>query len=166
MNATRAARLWTGCACLGLCLSLLQASAVPVVQAQESNAEENYRYEPSGKRDPFFSPLHRVTETAAVADEAKTPLQRLDLGQFKLVGVILDTREPKALIEDNSGLGYIVTRGTFIGSKGGIIRTIEPRRVVVEEYEVDFYGKRQVHERELNLTVADASTEGETNSAK
>jgi Tfp pilus assembly protein PilP len=75
-------------------------------------------------------------------------------------------REPKALIEDNSGLGYIVTRGTFIGSKGGVVRAIEPQRVVVEEYEVDFYGKRQVRERELNLTVADAGTEGETNSAR
>lgn len=151
---------------MGLVLSLLQLPQVSVVQAQESNTEEAYRYDPSGKRDPFFSPLHRVTETAPVLDEARTPLQRLDLGQFKLVGVILDTREPKALIEDNSGLGYIVTRGTFIGSKGGVIRAIESRRVVIEEYEVDFYGKRQVQERELNLTVADASTEGETNSTR
>jgi len=166
MNTTRAARRWTGWVCAGLFLSLLQMQEAAIGQAQESNAEENYRYEPSGKRDPFFSPLHRVTETATVADEARTPLQRLDLGQFKLVGVILDTREPKALIEDNSGLGYIVTRGTFIGSKGGVIRAIEPQRVVVEEYEVDFYGKRQVHERELNLTVADAGTEGETSSVR
>jgi len=55
-----------------------------------------------------------------------------------------------------------VTRGTLIGSRGGVIRAIESRRVVVEEYDVDFYGKRQVHERELNLTVADAGTGGET----
>jgi hypothetical protein len=82
------------------------------------------------------------------------------------VGVILDTSEPKALIEDNSGLGYIVTRGTLIGSRGGVIRVIESRRIVVEEHDVDFYGKRQVHERELNLTVADAGTGGETSGAK
>jgi type IV pilus assembly protein PilP len=166
MNATRSPQHWASLVCLGLCLSLFQPRSIPVAQAQERSAEENYRYEPSGKRDPFFSPLHRVTETAPVPDEAKTPLQRLDLGQFKLVGVILDTSEPKALIEDNSGLGYIVTRGTLIGAKGGVIRAIESRRVVVEEYDVDFYGKRQLHERELNLTVADASIEGETNSAK
>lgn len=166
MTSVRSPQYWIGFGCIGLFLSLSQLREIPVVHAQESNAEEGYRYEPSGKRDPFFSPLHRVTETQSVPDEAKTPLQRLDLGQFKLVGVILDTSEPKALVEDNSGLGYIVTRGTLIGSKGGVIRTIESRRVVVEEYEVDFYGKRQVHERELNLTVADAGTEGETNSAK
>jgi len=166
MNATRSPRYWAGIVCIGLLSLVFQRPEIAITQAQERRAEENYRYDPSGKRDPFFSPLHRVTETSPVPDEARTPLQRLDIGQFKLVGVILDSTEPKALIEDNSGLGYIVTRGTLIGSKGGIIRAIESRRVLVEEYEVDFYGKRQVRERELNLTVADASVEGETNSAK
>ena len=158
----RSSQQWMSLVCLGLYVSLFQPREAPLVHAQEHSAEEGYRYQPSGKRDPFFSPLHRVTETESVPDEASTPLQRLDLGQFKLVGVILDTSEPKALIEDNSGLGYIVTRGTLIGSRGGVIRAIESRRVVVEEYDVDFYGKRQVHERELNLTVADAGTGGET----
>ena len=162
----RSSQQWMSLVCLGLYVSLFQPREVPLVHAQEHSAEEGYRYQPSGKRDPFFSPLHRVTETESVPDEASTPLQRLDLGQFKLVGVILDTSEPKALIEDNSGLGYIVTRGTLIGSRGGVIRAIESRRVVVEEYDVDFYGKRQVHERELNLTVADAGTRGETSDAK
>ena len=166
MNTTRSPHQWAGLVCVALLLSLAQWRGVMPVHAQESSAEDTYRYEPSGKRDPFFSPLHRVNETPTIPDEARTPLQRLDLGQFKLVGVILDSSEPKALVEDNSGLGYIVTRGTLIGSKGGVIRTIEPRRVVVEEFEVDFYGKRQVRERELNLTVADAGTEGESNSAK
>jgi len=160
MNATRSPHHWTSCLAVALLLSLPVWRGATLLHAQESSAADEYRYEPSGKRDPFFSPLHRVTEAPTTPDEARTPLQRLDLGQFKLVGVILDASEPKALVEDNSGLGYIVTRGTLIGSKGGVIRTIEPRRVVVEEPEIDFYGKRQVHERELNLTVADGGTEG------
>lgn len=160
MNATRSPHHWARYLAMALLLSLPMGGATTVLYAQDSSPEDDYRYEPGGKRDPFFSPLHRVTEAPTIPDEARTPLQRLDLGQFKLVGVILDAREPKALVEDNSGLGYIVTRGTLIGSKGGVIRDIEPRRVVVEEAEIDFYGKRQVHERELNLTVADGSTEG------
>ncbi len=160
MNAARSPHYWARCLAVALLLSLSVGRVTTLLHAQGSNPEDDYRYEPSGKRDPFFSPLHRVTEAPSIPDEARTPLQRLDLGQFKLVGVILDTNEPKALVEDNSGLGYIVTRGTLIGSKGGVIRAIEPRRVVVEEAEVDFYGKRQVHERELNLTVADGNTEG------
>jgi type IV pilus assembly protein PilP len=129
--------------------------------SQEASPEDTYRYDPAGKRDPFFSPLYRVTEQAGMtSDETKTPLQRLDLGQFKVVGIILETPEPKALIEDNSGLGYIVTSGTLIGSNGGVIKSIEPGRVLVEEYETDFYGKRQTLEKEMPLTVAESGTEG------
>ena len=127
---------------------------------QEASPEDTYRYDPAGKRDPFFSPLYRVTEQATTSDEAKTPLQRLDLGQFKVVGIILETAEPKALIEDNSGLGYIVTSGTLIGPNGGVIKSIKPDRILVEEYETDFYGKRQALEKEMPLTVAESGTEG------
>jgi type IV pilus assembly protein PilP len=136
------------------------------VLAQQPSEEDTYRYDPSGKRDPFFSPLLRVTEQAPVAEGAKTPLQRLDLGQFKVVGILLETGEPKALIEDNTGLGYIVTLGTLIGSKGGVIKSIEPDRILVEEYEIDFYGKRQTLERELSLTVVDSTAERQTTKAK
>jgi Tfp pilus assembly protein PilP len=127
----------------------------------EASPEDTYHYDPAGKRDPFFSPLYRVTEQGnRTSDEAKTPLQRLDLGQFKVVGIILETPEPKALIEDNSGLGYIVTSGTLIGPNGGVIKSIEPHRILVEEYETDFFGKRQALEKEMPLTVAESGTEG------
>lgn len=165
MNAARSRKSWLVIACVEIALALALFGITSLSGAQEISPEDTYRYEPTGKRDPFFSPLYRVTQQQTAPDEAKTPLQRLDLGQFKLVGVILEASEPKALIEDNSGLGYIVTRGTLIGSKGGIIKAIEPRRVVVEEYETDFYGRRQVHERELQLAVADSTADSEANKA-
>jgi Tfp pilus assembly protein PilP len=131
-----------------------------LVHAQEQTAETEaqYRYDPVGKRDPFLSPLSRTLEED-LPEEAKTPLQRFDLGQLKLVGIIWEADEPKALIEDGGGLGYIVTRGTLIGSKGGVIRAIEPRRIVVEEYETDFSGKRRPQERELLLSIVEEGRE-------
>lgn len=137
--------------------TLPQETASP----EASPEDDTYHYDPAGKRDPFFSPLYRVTEQGGTTlDEARTPLQRLDLGQFKVVGIILETPEPKALIEDNSGLGYIVTSGTLIGPNGGVIKSIEPNRILVEEYETDFFGKRQALEKEMPLTVAESGTEG------
>ena len=136
-----------------------------LVHAQEETGGDSYRYSPEGKRDPFLSPFYRQPEQEAL-EEARTPLQRFDLGQLKLVGVILEDKEPKALIEDSGGLGYIVTKGTPIGSKGGVIKVIEPKRVVVEEYEVDFYGKRQAQERELPLFVAGSASEGEAKKSR
>ena len=141
-------------------LTVYREGLAQEASSQEVSPEDTYRYDPAGKRDPFFSPLYRVTEQAAMtSDEAKTPLQRLDLGQFKVVGIILETGEPKALIEDNSGLGYIVTSGTLIGPRGGVIKSIEPGRILVEEYETDFYGKRHALEKEMPLTVAESGTE-------
>lgn len=135
------------------------------VHAQEEKDADSYRYNPEGKRDPFLSPFYRRPEQPML-EEAQTPLQRFDLGQLKLVGVIMEEREPKALIEDSGGLGYIVTKGTPIGSKGGIIKAIEPRRIVVEEYEVDFYGNRQAQERALPLFVVGAAPGEEKKQAK
>jgi type IV pilus assembly protein PilP len=129
------------------------------VHGQEHSAEDAYHYITTGKRDPFFPPF-RTTESEPVeTDEPKTPLQRFDIGQLKLVGVIWETEEPRALIEDSGGLGYIVTRGTLIGPKGGVIKTIEPKRITIEEYQTDFFGKRQAQERELRLVVIDSPRE-------
>ena len=126
--------------------------------AQEANmVEETYRYPMTGKRDPFSPPFPATTQESETTEEPRTPLQRFDLGQLKLVGVIWEMDEPRALVEDSGGLGYIVTRGTLIGSRGGIVKKIEPKRVVVEEYETDFFGKRQAQEKELRITVTSPS---------
>ena len=120
---------------------------------------ENYRYDPAGKRDPFTSPFNLTPETPQ--PDPQTPLQRFELGQLTLKGVILNAKEPKALIEDSKGLGYVVTSGTLIGSREGVVKTIEPQRIVVEEYEIDFYGKRQRKERELKLLAVDTAPKPE-----
>ena len=121
--------------------------------------EEAYFYDSAGKRDPFLSPFH-VAPEQNIIDEVTTPLQRFHLGQLKLVGVIWQAEQPKALIEDADGLGHIVEAGTRIGANGGVIRTIEPGRIVVEEYETDFSGKRRARQRALRLAVADLSSAG------
>lgn len=139
-------------------ISLLDRKEL-VAQDQESLGEDAYHYTLTGKRDPFTPPFLTVAPETADADELKTPLQRFDLGQLKLVGVIWETDEPRALIEDSGGLGYIITRGTLIGSRGGVVKTIEPKRVIIEEYETDFFGKRQIQEKELRLAVTDPSQE-------
>jgi type IV pilus assembly protein PilP len=118
----------------------------------------NYRYDPVGKRDPFSSPFNLADVRPSTVDP-QTPLQRFELGQLTLKGVILNSQEPKALIEDSKGLGYVVRQGTLIGSQGGVVKTIEPQRIVVEEYEIDFYGKRQRKERELKLVAVGTAPE-------
>ncbi len=88
----------------------------------------------------------------ATAGGDRSPLQRYEIGQLKLVAVIYDTSSPRAVVEDEAGLGYIVKVGTEIGVNGGIVRGIDRGRILVEEQSVDFFG--ETHSSEVILEMA------------
>ena len=94
-------------------------------------------------RDPFrpFTLDLRPVET----DQPLTPLQRYELAQLRVAAILLNLIPPRALLEDNSGMGFIVTPGTPIGRHRGVVAAIEPRTVIVEEKALDFYGREQVN---------------------
>jgi type IV pilus assembly protein PilP len=87
--------------------------------------------------------------------EPTTPLQRYDVAQLKLVAIIYDTHEPRAVLEDEAGLGYIVKRGTLVGLNDGEIRAIERGRIIVEEQTIDYYGESHPSEIVLELRAAE-----------
>jgi Tfp pilus assembly protein PilP len=65
-----------------------------------------------------------------------TPLQRFALKDLKLVGIITHPEGNRALVVDLDGKGYIVSEGTAMGLRNGVIKTITAGEVVVEEEEV------------------------------
>lgn len=100
----------------------------------------------AGRRDPF-RPFTLDLQRADVPEEAiLSPLQRYEIAQLKLTGLVLDLRTPRAMLQDSSGMGYIVTPGTPIGRRHGVVKSIEPGRVVVEESVLDYYGRQQLHQ--------------------
>jgi len=102
---------------------------------------------------PFTLDLHPEAQAPA------TPLQRYQLGQLTVVGTVWEASPPRAMVEDNAGMGYIVTPGTPIGPNGGIVTAIEPQRVVVEERVLDFYGKEQVNRIVLETPKEEGPTQ-------
>ncbi len=126
------------------------AAAAP--DAEEAAATHR-SYDAAAHRDPFAPP-----RLNAVAD-ARTPLENYQLGQLKLVGVVAETSAGsyRAMVEDSAGLGYIITTGTPIGSSGGVVRSIEPTRVVIEESTRDFYGDVKPKEVVMELPQEDRS---------
>jgi len=86
-----------------------------------------------------------------------SPLERYDLGQLKLVGIVWNLKEPSAMVEDSAGLGYLVKVGTRIGANDGTIKAIRENEVVVEEFFMDLYGVRK--RREVNMRVSVEKTE-------
>jgi hypothetical protein len=94
------------------------------------------------RRDPF-RPFTLSLHADVEETEILSPLQRYELPQLRLAGVVLAMRPPRAMLQDNAGMGFIVTPGTPIGRRHGVVKAIEPRRIVVEEQVLDYYGNPQ-----------------------
>jgi Tfp pilus assembly protein PilP len=80
-----------------------------------------------------------------------TPLEKLDLSQLKLVGIVRTPRGNKAMVEEASGKGYIIDKGTYIGIHSGQVVEIKKDRIVVEEKDTDPMGKATVRTREIKF---------------
>jgi type IV pilus assembly protein PilP len=106
------------------------------------------------KRDPFrpFT-IDRPSERRR---RDRSPLERYELGQLKLVGVIWDIKQPNAIVEDAAGLGYVVKTGTPIGANEGKVKRIDPAGLVIEESEIDLFGSKKRVERNMRLATEKA----------
>jgi type IV pilus assembly protein PilP len=81
-----------------------------------------------------------------------TPLQRIGLSQLKLVGIIVSPTGNKALVEEPSGKGYIISKGTYVGTNFGRVKKVLNDRVIVEEEVEDFSsGEMKPQTTELRL---------------
>jgi type IV pilus assembly protein PilP len=109
-------------------------------------------------RDPF-RPFTLDLRPETHESEIVTPLQRYELPQLRLAGVVLDLATPRAMLQDNSGMGFIVTPGTPIGRRRGVVKSIEPRRVIVEETILDYYGREQVHQVVIEMPKEEKQTQ-------
>ncbi|MGH8545491.1 MAG: pilus assembly protein PilP, partial [Gammaproteobacteria bacterium] len=100
-----------------------------VIPAKKIEQTETDRFSAQGKRDPF-RPATMKAGTVSRRRENLSPLERFDLGQLKVVGVVWNIKEPRAMVEDSGGLGYIVKIGTPIGVNDGKIKAIGRNAIV------------------------------------
>ena len=133
-----------------------QSTKGPVDPTAASEArpqsQEGLRYSPGARRDPF-RPFNLNVRPSARRRENLAPLERYEIGQLKLVGVIWDVKDPKAMIEDSAGLGYVVNIGTPIGTNDGKIKAITPKEIIIEEFYVDLYGAKKKRDVDMRLSV-------------
>ena len=122
---------------------------------QKSDAQPPVNSSTAGKRDPF-RPFTLNTRIHNRPREHLSPLERYDLGQLRLVGIIWHVKEPRGMVEDGTGLGYIVKVGTPIGTNDGKVRTIKPNEIIIEETYVDLFGSKKKREVNIKLSVEKA----------
>ncbi|MBW2504175.1 MAG: pilus assembly protein PilP [Deltaproteobacteria bacterium] len=111
---------------------------------------EKFVYRSEGRRDPFV-PLTEIRKPIGRSDEPLTPLQRFELDQYRLMGVIVGKGASKAMVKSPDGKAYILTKGLKIGKNEGIIIDINDNTIRVEEKYYDFSGNVRSNIQELKV---------------
>ena len=117
-------------------------------------------YEPKERLNPFI-PLFGSEKKEVEADQLdkrkrkkripQTPLERISINQLKLVAIIRASSGNRALVEDNTGKGFIIKNGTYIGLNSGIVTLINPNSVIVEEELENLMGELILQNTEIKL---------------
>jgi len=154
-----------------------KASASPGTEGQDMQEEASvetllatFSYSAGDRADPFLplftaQPAVKEEKEGAEAKGGKegegkpekkkriprTPLEKVDLSQLKLVAIVRAESGNRALVQDATGKGYVLNRGTYIGIHSGIVKEIQKDKVIVEEEVEDIYGKESLREREMVL---------------
>ena len=92
-----------------------------------------FDYDPRGRRDPFVMPVPDRPADQQNVHGPLLPLQKYDLAQLRLVGIIWDVKRPKAMIKDPSGQTHVVGPNTKVGPRNGYIAVIREGEMVVVE---------------------------------
>ena len=118
------------------------AAATPEIPEAEADAPEvAYAYSPIGKRDPFRSFFEEIRKGDGDNEEL-TELQRFEVDQLRLTGIVTGRATPYAMVEDPNGKGHTLTRGTLLGKNWGRVATITVECVVIKEEYRDYTGRK------------------------
>ncbi len=122
----------------------------PEKKEPEKKEGVEYSYNPAGKPDPF-KPFIQLTPVKRVSGVPLTPLQKFDVSQLKLVAIISTPEGSMALVEDATGKGYFLKKGTLVGKNDGKVTKILKDKVIIEEVYQDVFGRTKTNEISLSL---------------
>jgi len=118
-------------------------------------ADGDFHYEAEGRRDPFRSFEWEYMKRELADAQQSGPLEQYDLGQLDLIGVVWNIGRARALVQDPSGMSYVVAAGARMGKNKGTVTRIDDNLVVVRERYVDLYGNESTKDVELRIRASD-----------
>ena len=94
-----------------------------------------------------------AAERLKALKEAKTELQKMGLSQLTLTAIIHAGDVAWAMVRDSTGRGFVLKKGTYIGTNGGVVSriAITEKKIIIEEpyLEKGLYIKYKPVEMEL-----------------
>lgn len=105
----------------------------PTIQGIFSGLLDPFDYDPRGRRDPFGQAINDKPMTQGNLHGPLLPLQKFELNQLRLTGILWNVRNPKAMVIDPDGNTHIITQNTKIGPRNGYVASIREGEIVVVE---------------------------------
>ncbi len=146
-----------------------QRSSAPTdasVQVQKELLQPQFAYNPKALPDPFkpfIAPAEAPPPVPSAVDEdldapppepqrPLTPLQRMRISEIEagLKAIMWGPMGRRAMIEDGAGKGYIVSVGTPIGERNGVVTEIFNDHLVIQQ---EFWDKREKRMVPQNVIV-------------
>ena len=123
------------------------AASASVPAAQQPSASggllvpgSEFRYDPTGRRDPFKSLLQLEKKQRDLSQ--LPPIQQFDLESVKVVGIVVDPqRGAQAMVRAPSGQTFVVRVGTVIGKNEGEVVEITLQGIRIVEKFLDFMNR-------------------------
>lgn len=117
--------------------SMVRAQEVGLVQntSQDEDGLENssYIYDPTGKRDPFKpyrAPRIRGANQQVIPID---PLLTVEVGQLEVLGIMWNTSQPRAVVQDGQQRTYTIFKNSRVGRNEGVVADIREGEVVIVE---------------------------------
>lgn len=133
--------------------------STPVAAAAQTphlaEAVDGYTYDPKSRREPFQS-LTRLVKIDKTRLEMP-PLQRVQLSDLKLLGIMWGGYGYYGLVRTPDGKGYTVKEGMLMGTNNGVISAITDKAVIVSEPSIDIAGNKSTKDVEILLRPKEVS---------
>jgi Tfp pilus assembly protein PilP len=113
-------------------------------------AQEEYKYDSKGRRDPFLS-LVEITKDKPMKRKGASPIESYDLDEIKLLAIAWDENKHYALIMLPDRKAYTITVGMTLGMHGGKVQQITRDTVVIREFVRDYRGDIKPRDSILKL---------------
>lgn len=117
----------------------IRAEEVPASSSiLEELAHNGFEYQWEGRADPFL-PFLTAKPKAPVLDEIidvekpKTGLRSLEPGQLTVVAILISDNYRLAMVQDVTGVGYVLKEGLDIGARGTITKITDQSVLVLEK---------------------------------
>ena len=107
----------------------------------------------SGKKDPFRSYMAASKSKLSLpsASEHRLPIQKYEVNQFSVLGIIAGLAMNQAMVQDPVGKSYVIKEGTMIGPHNGRVVQIRERSIeVIEQFREE---SGRIRKRDVKLTL-------------